>query len=133
MPILNITVSATPDKVPAKQVSDILMKHTGAILHKAPALTAIAVHYIPREQWFVGGESLVALGKASFFFDIKITDETNTANEKAAYIAAVYQDLQQLLGELHEVSYIHIDDARPAAWGWGGLTQQFRAVQKMLM
>ncbi|WP_374583010.1 4-oxalocrotonate tautomerase family protein [Pseudoduganella sp.] len=133
MPILNITVSGTPDKVPAKKVSDILMKHTAAILHKAPALTAIAVHYTPREQWFVGGESLVELGKSSFFFDIKITDETNTANEKAAYIAAVYKDLQDLLGELHEVSYIHIDDARPAAWGWGGLTQQFRAVQKMLM
>ncbi|WP_342118721.1 tautomerase family protein [Pseudoduganella sp. OTU4001] len=133
MPILNITVSGTPDKVPAKKVNDLLMKHTGAILHKAPALTAIAVHYTPREQWFVGGESLAELGKSSFFFDIKITDETNTANEKAAYIAAVYKDLQELLGELHEVSYIHIDDARPAAWGWGGLTQQFRAVQKMLM
>lgn len=133
MPILNITVSGTPEQVPAKKVTNILMKHTGEILHKAPALTAIAVHYTPREQWFVGGESLAELGKASFFFDIKVTDETNTANEKAAYIAAVYKDLQELLGELHEVSYIHIDDARPAAWGWGGLTQQFRAVQKMLM
>jgi 4-oxalocrotonate tautomerase len=133
MPILNITVSGTPDRVPARKVSEILMKHTGAILHKAPALTAIAVHYAPREQWFVDGESLAELGKSSFFFDIKITDETNTANEKAAYIAAVWKDMQELLGELHEVSYIHIDDARPAAWGWGGLTQQFRAVQKMLM
>jgi 4-oxalocrotonate tautomerase len=133
MPILNITVSATPSQVPAQSVSNILMRHTGAILHKAPALTAIAVHYTPREQWFVGGQSLAQLGKASFFFDIKITDETNTASEKAAYIAAVWKDMQALLGELHEVSYIHIDDARPAAWGWGGLTQQFRAVQKMLM
>ncbi|MGW8390530.1 tautomerase family protein [Pseudoduganella sp. HUAS MS19] len=133
MPILNITVSATAEQVPAKKVTSILMKHTSEILHKAPALTAIAVHYTPREHWFVGGESLVELGKSSFFFDIKVTDETNTANEKAAYIAAVYRDLQALLGELHEVSYIHIDDARPAAWGWGGLTQQFRAVQKMLM
>jgi 4-oxalocrotonate tautomerase len=133
MPILNITVSGTPSQVPPQRVSDILMQHTGAILHKAPALTAIAVHYTPREQWFVGGQSLAQLGKASFFFDIKISDETNTASEKAAYIAAVWKDLQDLLGELHEVSYIHIDDARPAAWGWGGLTQQFRAVQKMLM
>lgn len=133
MPILNITISGTPEQVPPANVNDILMRHTGAILHKAPALTAIAVHYTPREQWFVGGESLAQLGKSSFFFDIKITDETNTANEKAAYIAAVWNDMRELLGELHEVSYIHIDDARPAAWGWGGLTQQFRAVQKLLM
>jgi 4-oxalocrotonate tautomerase len=133
MPILNITVSATPARVPAVAVSDILMRHTGAILKKAPALTAIAVHYTPREQWFIGGQSLAQLGKASFFLDIKISDETNTASEKADYIAAVYADLEKLLGEIHEVSYIHIDDARPAAWGWGGLTQQYRAVKKMLM
>jgi 4-oxalocrotonate tautomerase len=38
-----------------------------------------------------------------------------------------------LLGDLHEVSYVHIDDARPAAWGWGGVTQQVRAVKKLLM
>jgi len=133
MPILNITVSATPDRVPARAVSDILMQHTAAILKKAPALTAIAVHYTPREQWFIGGQTLAELGKASFFLDIKISDETNTAAEKADYIAAVYAGLSALLGEIHEVSYIHIDDARPAAWGWGGLTQQYRAVKKMLM
>jgi 4-oxalocrotonate tautomerase len=133
MPILNITVSGTPQQVPAQQVTQILMQHTGAILRKAPALTAIAVHYTPRDQWFIGGQSLAELGKASFFLDIKVSDETNTASEKSAYIAAVWSDMQELLGELHEVSYIHIDDARPAAWGWGGITQQVRAVQKMLM
>lgn len=133
MPILNITLSGTPEQVPAAKASAILMQHTGEILHKAAALTAIAVHYTPREQWFIGGDSLAALGKSSFFLDIKISDETNTASEKSAYIAAVWKDMEALLGTLHEVSYIHIDDARPAAWGWGGKTQQFRAVHKMLM
>lgn len=40
--------------------------------------------------------------------------------------------MADLLGPLHEVSYVHIDDARPAAWGYGGLTQQYRAVQKAM-
>ena len=133
MPILNITVSGTPATVPSHKVAAILAKHTADILHKAPALTSIAVQHADPANWFIGGESLAQLNKATFFLDIKVSDETNTAMEKSAYIAAVYRDLQQLLGELHEVSYIHIDDARPAAWGWGGLTQQFRAVQKMLM
>lgn len=133
MPILNITVSGTPEDVPAAKVVDVLMRHTDAILHKAPALTSIAVHYTQPAHWFVGGVSLDRLRKASFFLDIKISDETNTAGEKSAYIAAVWRDMTALLGDLHEVSYIHIDDARPAAWGWGGLTQQFRAVQNMLM
>jgi len=133
MPILNITISATADRVPAADVTAVLMRHTGAILKKAPSLTAIAVHYTPREQWFIGGQSLAELGKASFFLDIKVSDETNTASEKSDYIAAVWADMTKLLGELHEVSYIHIDDARPAAWGWGGLTQQYRAIKKMMM
>ncbi|UGQ47038.1 tautomerase family protein [Massilia endophytica] len=131
MPILNITVSGTPDTVPSHKVAAILKEHTEGILHKAPALTSIAVHYADPAHWYVG-DSLAAQKKATFFLDIKISDETNTASEKAAYIAAVYRDMAALLGELHEVSYVHIDDARPAAWGWGGLTQQFRAVSKML-
>lgn len=133
MPILNITVAGTPETVPAPRIAALLLRHTGEILHKAAALTAIAVQYRDRAHWYVGDASLAALGKASFFLDIKISDETNTAAEKAAYIDAVYRGMAELLGELHEVSYVHIDDARPAAWGWGGLTQQVRAVRKLLM
>jgi 4-oxalocrotonate tautomerase len=133
MPILNITIAGTPQTVAAERVAEVLLRHTGAILHKAPALTAIAIAYRDPAHWFVGADALATLGKASFFLDIKISDETNTAAEKAAYIEAVFRDMGVLLGELHEVSYVHIDDARPAAWGWGGLTQQFRAVQKLLM
>lgn len=127
MPILNITVSGTPERTPAQAVSDILMRHTGGILKKKPELTTIAVHYIPREQWFVGGKTLAELGKANFFLNITITDETCTATEKADYIAAVWKDMVKLLGEVSEVSYIHILDARPSAFGWSGITQQVRA------
>lgn len=132
MPILNITLAGTPDSVPSSQVAALLLRHTGAILHKAAALTAIAVHYRDPAHWYIGGASLAALGKASFYLEIAISDETNTATEKAAYIEAVFRDMAALLGELHEVSYVRIVDARPAAWGWGGLTQQYRAVQKLL-
>lgn len=133
MPILNITVTGTPESVPAQRVAEVLLRHTGEILHKAAPLTAIAIGYRDPAHWYVGPDSLATLGKASFFLDIKISDETNTAAEKAAYIAAVHRDMAALLGDLHEVSYVHIDDARPAAWGWGGVTQQVRAVRKMLM
>ena len=133
MPILNITVAGTPETVPASRIAALLLRHTGEILHKAAALTAIVVQHRDPAHWYVGDEPLTALGKASFFLDIKISDETNTAAEKAAYIDAVYRGMAELLGELHEVSYVHIDDARPAAWGWGGLTQQVRAVRKLLM
>jgi 4-oxalocrotonate tautomerase len=128
-----MTIAAEADAQLTKQVAALLMRHTQGILHKAPELTAIAIQYAPRGQWFIGGETLERMDKASFFLDIKVSDETNTAQEKAAYIAAVYAGMAELLGPLHEVSYVHIDDARPAAWGWGGVTQQVRAVKRMAM
>lgn len=133
MPILNLTMAAQPDVQLTERAAALLMRHTEAILHKAPALTAIAIQYVPPQQWFVAGQTLAAQRKASFFLDIKVSDETNTAQQKAAYIDAVYRGMEDLLGPLHEVSYVHIDDARPAAWGWGGVTQQVRAVRKMAM
>ena len=93
---------------------------------------AVAVSHLDPAHWFVGGPALQDQSKTSFFLDVLISDETNTAAEKARYIAAVHAAMQAALGELHEVSYIHVHEARQAAWGYGGLTQQFRAVRQQL-
>lgn len=132
MPILNVTLSTPPDAAQSARIAATLTRLTGEILQKDAALTAVAVAHVAPLHWFVGGETLASQRKASFFLDILITDETNTATQKAAYIGAVFSAMGELLGELHEVSYIHIHDARAAAWGYGGLTQQFRAVRRLL-
>lgn len=131
MPILNLTLSTAPDADTSSQAAAILLRLTHGILHKAQPLTSIAISHVPPRHWYIGEQTLAQHEQASFFLDVKITDETNTASEKAAYIAAVFEEMAGLLGPLHEVSYVHIDDARPAAWGYGGLTQQYRAVKKM--
>jgi|SRR5471030_2193723 len=132
MPILNVTLSSAPDLAQSARIAASLTQLTAQILQKDAALTSVAIGHVDPAHWFVGGATLAQQRKASFFLDILITDETNTATQKAAYIDAVFTAMQALLGELHEVSYIHVHDARPAAWGYGGLTQQFRAVRKLL-
>ena len=132
MPILNLRLSTAPDARQSAAIAATLSQLTAQLLHKAPELTSVAISHADAAHWFVGGPSLQAQGKSSFFLDILISDETNTAAEKAAYIAAVFVAMQEYLGALHEVSYIHVHDARQAAWGYGGLTQQFRAVRKAL-
>ena len=132
MPILNLSLSSAPDARQSAAIAATLSRLTAQLLHKAPELTSVAISHLDAAHWFVGGPSLQAQGKTSFFLDILISDETNTAAEKAAYIAAVFAAMQESLGALHEVSYIHVHDARQAAWGYGGLTQQFRAVRKVL-
>ncbi len=75
----------------------------------------------------VGGRALKEQGRSSAYVEIKITDETNTRSEKAAYIRAVFDGLSVLLPDLHHESYIHVDDVRAGAYGYGGLTQEYRA------
>jgi 4-oxalocrotonate tautomerase len=55
-----------------------------------------------------------------------VTDETNTKDEKADYIREVFEGFKGILGDLHDESYIYVEDVRAAAYGYGGRTQEFR-------
>lgn len=126
MPILNVKISGTPNPNTTKQVIDLLLDLTTRILKKPPEVTAIAIDYLSHEQWFVGGSLLSEQGKNSFYFDIKITDETNTKAEKAMYIAQAFEGFERILGNLHNESYIYVQDVRASAYGYGGKTQEYR-------
>ncbi|HEX7927210.1 MAG TPA: tautomerase family protein, partial [bacterium] len=78
------------------------------------------------DAWIVGGRSLTEQRKSSIFVDIKVTDETNTKQEKAQFIREAFAAFSELLGNLHEESYIHVHDVRAAAYGYGGYTQEYR-------
>jgi 4-oxalocrotonate tautomerase len=133
MPILNVKISAAKSPAMTARIADMLLELTIRILHKDPQVTAIAIDYVDPHDWIVGGTSLAAQGKSSVYFDIKITDETNTKTEKAQYIREAFAAFAALLGNLHEESYIYVQDVRAAAYGYGGLTQEFRYQQANLL
>jgi 4-oxalocrotonate tautomerase len=126
MPILKVKVSAEKSATLTENINAALLDLTTSILRKKRELTSIVIEYVDPTEWSIGGVSLSSLGKKSFYFDITITDETNTKDEKAEYINAAFQAFENLLGEIHEESYIYIQDARAAAYGYGGLTQEYR-------
>ena len=126
MPILNVKVSAGKSREMTSRISLILLDLTTRILRKDPKVTSIAIDYVDPEDWVVAGKSLAEQGKSSLYFDIKITDETNSKAEKAQYIAEAFEAFAQLLGNLHEESYIYVQDVRATAYGYGGLTQEYR-------
>ena len=126
MPILNVKVSAAKSAEMSKKIATLLLELTTRVLGKDPGLTSIAIDYVDPHDWIVGGRSLAEQGKASVYFDIKITDETNTKTEKARYIKEAFEGFAQLLGDLHEESYIYVQDVRAASYGYGGKTQEFR-------
>jgi 4-oxalocrotonate tautomerase len=126
MPILNVKVSAAKSPELVRQISDLLLELTTRILKKDRRVTAIAIDFIDHDCWVVGGSLLSEQGKNSFYFDIKVTDETNTKDEKARYIREAFDGFARILGNLHDESYIYVQDVRATSYGYAGLTQEYR-------
>ncbi len=126
MPILTVKVSAPRSAALSRQISEFLLDITSRILGKEREVTAITINYVSPEDWFIAGVPLSEKGKRSVYMDIKITDETNTKDEKARYIAEAFAGFERILGDLDEESYVYVQDVRASAYGYGGRTQEFR-------
>ncbi|MHC2251685.1 4-oxalocrotonate tautomerase [Bradyrhizobium embrapense] len=108
----------------AAAVSDL----TAGILQKDSKVTAIIVKSADAADWFAGGKSLAEQGLASYWLDVHVSEGTNTKDEKAAYLAALFKRMGELLGPLHTESYAHVDEVKGDAYGFGGLTQERRYI-----
>lgn len=129
MPIIQVKYSTpNPTSGLVKQIAAAASRLSAQHLRKNPEVTAVTVEAVAAETWFAGGVSLAEQNKASFFLDIKIVDGTNTKDEKAAFIAAVFATMGELLGELHHESYVYVHDVSATAYGFGGLTQERRYI-----
>ena len=102
------------------------------ILRKDPKVTAIIVRSVDAADWFAGGWSLAEQQLASFWLDVHVSEGTNTKDEKAEYLAAMFKRMGELLGPLHPESYLHVDEVRGDAYGFGGLTQERRYIAGQL-
>lgn len=129
MPHIVIQLSGPRDPQLGVHAVETVNRLTAEVLGKVPAVMATTLQYIADEDWFIGGQPLSAIGGNAFHLDISITDETNTKAEKARFIAAVYDALAALRPGLQQTSYVHLIDARAAAYGYGGRTQEWRHQQ----
>jgi 4-oxalocrotonate tautomerase len=127
MPMITIQY-ASPRRTAATvaEIAQTAATLSAEILHKDPAVTAVAVEQFDPGRWFIGGKSLAQHDLASFWLDIRVTDGTNSRDEKAAFIAAIFDRMNELIGPLHAESYVHVNEVRGDAYGYGGLTQNER-------
>jgi 4-oxalocrotonate tautomerase len=129
MPLITVSYSSSRERPSLKaDIAAAVSELTAKILHKAPEVTAIIVKSVDPADWFAGGKSLADARLASFWLDIHVTEGTNTKDEKAAYIAAMFARMGELLGPLHTESYLHVDEVKGDAYGFGGLTQERRYI-----
>lgn len=129
MPFINVKVSAAPSAGLSEALAKDITEVTARVLGKRADITSVAISYMAPEHWIIGGKSLAQHGKASFWLDIKITNGTNVKDEKAKYLSEIFALMgHHLKQELHEESYILIDEASGDAYGFGGLTQEHRYI-----
>ncbi|MBS0529520.1 MAG: 4-oxalocrotonate tautomerase family protein [Proteobacteria bacterium] len=129
MPLITVTYSSSRQSPSLKaDIAAAVSELTAKILHKDPRVTAVIVKSADAADWFAGGKSLAAQNLASFWLDVHVSEGTNTKDEKAAYLAAVFKRMGALLGPLHTESYLHVDEVRGDAYGFGGLTQERRYI-----
>jgi 4-oxalocrotonate tautomerase len=129
MPYLNLKLSISPSEETTEQLALVLTDLTAQILRKKREVTSVAIECIPPAQWTIGGLSIAAKVSATFFLEVKVTEGTNTKDEKAAYIKAVFDSVASLLGKIEPASYIVIQEVRADAWGFAGATQENRYIQ----
>jgi 4-oxalocrotonate tautomerase len=129
MPYLNVKICAPQSAETTNKVATFLTELTADVLHKKKELTSVAIEYMPAQQWFIGGSLLSEQNTKTFYLDIKVTEGTNTKNEKADYIKKVFAEFEAVLGRLDPASYIVIHEVRADSWGYAGESQEFRHIK----
>jgi len=94
MPLLQLRIAAPAERELAARAAALVHRHTVEHLGKQPDLIAVAVDFVDPATWFVAGRALAETGRRSFSLEIKVTDETNTKDEKARFIAAVFASFE---------------------------------------
>lgn len=122
--VLKLTPLQNPERYEA--LASALTDLTVQLLGKRREVTAVVIDDLPAARWHIGG---APVAQPTALLEISITEGTNTEEEKAAFIAAAFAELQRQLasgGALAAASYVVVRELPASDWGYGGRTQQAR-------
>jgi 4-oxalocrotonate tautomerase len=131
MPTLTVKLAPLPSEPVQRRLAEALTAVTVDTLGKREAVTAIVFEAVPATQWWIGGRRVQ---KATAMLEIRITAGTNTADQKARFIEAADAVLQRHLAPhaaLEEASYIVVQELPGTDWGYDGLTQRVRQLERV--
>ena len=128
MPLITLKVSGQEDPALAEQLAKTITDLTKDVLNKRPEAITVIVSFVPNHLWFINSVSLAELKTKSFHLNIKIADSTNLKIDKSRYIEAVHTSLSSLLRGVHPVSYTAIEEMRADAYGYEGLTVEYKYI-----
>lgn len=124
MPYVHLTIAGpAPAAADRTRLAAGLTRLMAEVLGKKPALTAVRVEVAEGDAWTVGGAPV----SPAAHLEAAITAGTNTAEEKARFIAAAMELLKDGIGpSLPAATYAVVREVPADSWGYDGLTQEAR-------
>lgn len=127
MPYLDIRIANTALDQPARhqlgQRGTALLRD---LLGKRPELTAVSIIDLPSSSWMIGTQPQSDSGRPAAHAEVTVTSGTNTAEQKARFIAGMAALLRETLPALHQATYVVVREIDARSWGYDGLTQDDR-------
>lgn len=127
MPMIKARYTRPQDGRDLKQeLAALLSRLTAEILHKDPGVTAVLVESAEPDDWIIAGSSVADQTIGTFYVEVSITEHTNLKDETTEWVRRVYDEMNALVGPVHEASYVLVHAVDGDAYGYGGLTQNLR-------
>ncbi len=124
MPYAELTLEPRPSAEQAirlaRGITEALAEETG----KRREVTAVRLAGSDSLLWTIDSEPA---SRSTAFLEIKITQGSNSPEEKASLIARLHRLMDETLGGLAEASYIVLHEVPAQSWGYAGVTQAARA------
>ncbi|MFJ2774852.1 4-oxalocrotonate tautomerase family protein [Streptomyces sp. NPDC087300] len=122
MPYIRVTLS-DPDLPAAHRaaLAEGLTDLAVSALGKDAARTTVQLHAVPSGHYYVAGRPV---GEATgAHVEVSITAGTNSAQEKALFIAGAYNLLHETLDLLPPLTGVALHELHPESYGYNGITQ----------
>jgi 4-oxalocrotonate tautomerase len=117
MPTLTLRLAAPHDRERDQALATALAAITAATLGKRAEVTAVLIEDLPAARWFIGARQAQ---RPTALLEISVTEGSNTAAQKAAFIETAFAELQGQLAPgsaLEEASYVIVREVPATDWG----------------
>ena len=128
MPLIQITLAGpAPSPASLHQLQRDTTRLMRDVLHKEAALTVVGISHLPAVAVAAGGEPVAAAA----WLQGLITAGTNSAAEKAEFVAAAEAMLAGVLGACRAPTYVALQELPATDWGYDGRTQAARRQERL--
>ncbi len=130
MPYINIRLGNKLNNAQRIQLYEQITSLMNTVMRKRREVTVVHIQESEPQQWSTNSIPLTPKSPVGAYVEIKVTDGTNTIEEKAEMISQTVKMLRDVAGIIQEACYVVIDDIPADSWGYNGITQATRTASK---